>query len=683
MSGLSARHLGDRRPRVGRMHRAVGLTLVALLISAAIGQERHDLVQFGPGEEATLRERLGQGGVVELDAGRYALEEPLVLTEPVVVQGAGTEDTIIESPAAPAIVGWQGSGALRFSDLTLVSTHVHEPEPDGTAERAAILRAERGEVFLERVVLEYASGHGLELSGTAHATLIDVESGRHSGNGLSILDDAHAQVEGGVLIGNGLLGVAMWGNATASFTATALRRNERHGLGVADEASATLMDADVRHNGEAGAVLRGDARVQIRASDLRENLAFGVAADGTSHVDVSGSTLVSNRIAGMTLAGSAQAVITGSRLEANGGYGLYAEGDTTARVDDTTFAHNGVNGVACEGHATVRITHSRIADHGHGPMSVGDEADCTQVEAEATPADVSGDEAENVDDGMKVDEADTSPECPAVDAPGAELLFEHAGNHVHGWRLSERRTDLWSTLRVDLAGGETRCFQPVGGFVTFAKLDAPDPSGEGPLVHVLIQEHGVRRCEQDIRVLELSGEPRWVFALSSDRAAEGEDGWYPVCPAEVEDLDEDGYHELIIADDYWSRPGLRISTCTHAAAAYVPTVFAFDGTTYQVVDPADSEPRIPLWALRAVYDAYLGGYLRRYAALRAEPSDSSNARRLRCVATAIVLPWFYLRETNVARSLFDDLYDGSDAEAVWTKVVESVSTSRYVGEWYR
>jgi hypothetical protein len=48
-----------------------------------------------------------------------------------------------------------------------------------------------------------------------------------------------------------------------------------------------------------------------------------------------------------------------------------------------------------------------------------------------------------------------------------------------------------------------------------------------------------------------------------------------------------------------------------------------------------------------------------------------------------VLPWFFLRQSDHARAVFDVLYQLDDGDALWERVVQSVGASPYVGAWYR
>lgn len=279
--------------------------------------------------------------------------------------------------------------------------------------------------------------------------------------------------------------------------------------------------------------------------------------------------------------------------------------------------------------------------------------------------------------------------CPSGDTPGAVVLLAYGGHAITGWALTAGRDDLLGAVRVDLADGRSWCFARTGGHVTLStgarigtRAALADLTGSGQ-PDVLIQVHGRRTCEQFAYVLELGPEPRLVFEAASwvpDRHAPH---GYPVCPFALVDLDGDGRFELVTADSYWTNPGVTLPSCSHALAPYVPVALSYADGGYRVVDPLDPREAIESWALGALHDAYLGGWLREYARLGATEGDERFDIEHRCVVAGIVLPWFYLRQPERARAVFDVLYQLDDREATWERVLESVRASPYVGGWYR
>jgi hypothetical protein len=290
--------------------------------------------------------------------------------------------------------------------------------------------------------------------------------------------------------------------------------------------------------------------------------------------------------------------------------------------------------------------------------------------------------AANDDRGTRMFERLT---CPSDEAFGVVARIEHGGHLITGWAFTEGRDDLLGAIRIDLADGRTWCFSRVGGYVTLATGpgEAPvDLTGSGH-PDVLIQVHGLRTCEQFAYVIELAPEPRVVFRAESWIPDRRSSIGHPVCPFVLADIDRDGRFELVTSDSFWTNPGVTIPTCSHALTPYVPVALSYGDGTFRVVDPLNPTERIPAWALASLHNAVIGALLRAYAETAVTASGPRFETEHRCVVAGAVLPWFYLRQPDHARAVFDVLYQLDDGDAIWARVVESVGASPYVGEWYR
>ena len=274
--------------------------------------------------------------------------------------------------------------------------------------------------------------------------------------------------------------------------------------------------------------------------------------------------------------------------------------------------------------------------------------------------------------------------CPTAETPGVVAWFAHGGHAITGWALTTGRDDLLGAVRVDLADGRTWCFARAGGYVTLATGAAAalaDLNGSGH-PDVLIQVHGLRACEQFAYVVELGPEPRLVFEAASWMPDPSSAYGHAVCPFALEDLNGDGRFELVTTDSYWANPGAVLPSCSHAMAPYVPVAFAYGEGRYRVVDLLDPRERIQASALAELYDGFIGASIRAYARVAAEATDPRFVTEHRCAVAGAVLPWFYLRQPDRARAVFEVLYQLDDREAVWARVVESVGASPYAGGWY-
>lgn len=250
--------------------------------SAVLLQLRADAAPVGrsgplaPGQDlAAAVAATAEGGVVELAAGTFVLDETLALLRGVTLRGAGAADTVVQSAAEAGVL------------LVLAGQPV-------TVEGVAVVRT--GE----------APGPVVSV---APAGALSLRASRVSGA------RADAQGEGGV----GVLLAAGAGGQSGPRRRTTL----------------TMDAVEVSDNAVAGVLLAGQHRAEVTGSSFDRNGQCGICFLGTSDGAVRDSRFSGNA-AGLVAAGDAQPLVRGASVS-GGEVGLQVADRAAPRVEGGTF----------------------------------------------------------------------------------------------------------------------------------------------------------------------------------------------------------------------------------------------------------------------------------------------------------------------------------------------------------
>lgn len=298
-------------------------------------------VSVAPGEDlAAAVHDAGPGALVELEAGRHELDEPLMLLRPSRIVGAGSGRTTIVSEAAVTVLLQAGEGPLVLEGVTVA----HE----GSEPASVVVLAGGGydlrDVVIRGGVTDDAGGSGWGLvvgvqgregvTGPQQATDLRV-TGNDAG-GMTVTADRDPVVTGLEADGNGSCGICFSGAATGRFT-----RVRAHGNGVgillAGDSAPELEDVDVSRNTEAGIVAEGPTAATVQDVRATGNGAVGVVLRGTSSVRIEGVAVTAHAELGILVEGAASPTVVDADVT-GAPVGVLVRGEATPELEAVTVA---------------------------------------------------------------------------------------------------------------------------------------------------------------------------------------------------------------------------------------------------------------------------------------------------------------------------------------------------------
>lgn len=298
-------------------------------------------VVVAPGDDvAAAVHGAGAGAVVQLEAGRHELDEPLVLLRGTRLVGAGADTTTVASSAPGAVVLHAGDDDLSVEGITFA----HEGD-----EPASVLVAPSGRHDLRDVAVRGgvadetgSTGWGLVLGG---ATDPDATDGDAAGDDETAGDDA----ADGVAADADDVGIVD------------VRADDNEAGGVAVTGGAPELSGLVaRDNGGCGICWLGDATGSLTDAEVTGN-AIGLSVAGTSAPVVRDVVATGNLQAGVLLEGTGGAPeLTGLELADNGAAGLVVRGATTATVRDVVSSGHSQSGVVVEGEGAPELSEVEV-----------------------------------------------------------------------------------------------------------------------------------------------------------------------------------------------------------------------------------------------------------------------------------------------------------------------------------
>jgi parallel beta-helix repeat protein len=290
---------------------AVARSLRATLLGGDVEEPQEFAV--APGDDlAAIAVTAPGGSTLRLSAGEHHLDDPIIVTAPLTIVGAGQERTRLVSVGEEAALIVLASAGLHLSDVTIR----HEAE-----ETAAVVVLLSPRATLEDVTVQGARSQGADLGGVG--VFVEVEQ----------------------------LGPAPDGGLLPQVTATVLsgltvEGNEGPGIAVAGPSSPRVVDVTVRDNDLCGVCFLGDGGGSLEASTVSGNLA------------------------GVVVAGRAAPRIVGNRIEGNGSDGILFEAGGRGSVEDNDVVGNDERGITLTDDAAVTLLGNRIGDNAEVAVAV-------------------------------------------------------------------------------------------------------------------------------------------------------------------------------------------------------------------------------------------------------------------------------------------------------------------------
>ncbi|WP_424950579.1 right-handed parallel beta-helix repeat-containing protein [Deinococcus sp.] len=303
----------------------------------------HLLTVHTDAETQTLAATLQAGGEVTVPSGVFVLSEPLTLSSPASITGAGLDQTILISDAAEDTVILKGAD-FNLSGLTV--TH------RGT-QPARTLVVSGGHLTLSGVRLsgavrdeaQKAYGSGLWLSDGAVA---EVTGSQLTGNayGLYVSDTSSATVSGSELSRNTDGGGLFMDQSSGTLSQNTIEGNGAHGLHIRGTATPLIQDNQIVRNGQRGLSIFEQAAPSVEKNTIERNGYQGIGVQDQATPSISGNTIRYNRQSGVTYFGQTAGSLQKNTISNNVRAGVAVTQDAAPEVADNTLDRNGENGLA-------------------------------------------------------------------------------------------------------------------------------------------------------------------------------------------------------------------------------------------------------------------------------------------------------------------------------------------------
>jgi parallel beta-helix repeat protein len=207
---------------------------------------------------------------IVLDAQRYELSAPLVISKSLTIQGAGVDATTITSSVGGTIILFEGDGQWTLSDLTVARTSEFASN---------IIFVFDGEITLDNCRLSDGAGSedktirgdGLRLLGNAQAVITNCSFVNNAGAGLVVANATSATIEQAICSENGT-GMAFGGDTTGALRNSTCAGNRNSGVMLLENAQISILNNVIENNGGSGLFIDLDsAGGEIRDNTLSQN----------------------------------------------------------------------------------------------------------------------------------------------------------------------------------------------------------------------------------------------------------------------------------------------------------------------------------------------------------------------------------------------------------------------------
>ena len=299
-------------------------------------------------EAQALEAELRSGGEVSVPAGVYVLNEPLTLSSPAVINGAGLDQTILLGDAA------EDTLILKGADFTLSGLTV----------------SHRGQAPARTLLV---SGGHLTLSDVRLSGAVRDEAQKAYGSGLWLSEGASAEITGSQLTDNAY-GLYVSDTSSATVSGSSLSRNTDGGGLFMDQSSGTLSQNTIEGNGAHGLHIRGNATPLIVGNRIVRNGQRGLSIFEQAAPSVEKNTIERNGFQGIGVQDQAAPSISGNTVQYNRQSGLTYFGSTAGTAQDNVISNNARAGVAVTQDAEPELIGNTVERNGENGLSFSDRA---------------------------------------------------------------------------------------------------------------------------------------------------------------------------------------------------------------------------------------------------------------------------------------------------------------------
>jgi len=212
------------------------------------------------------------GDTIELPAGNWLLEACLIVDKPLIIRGAGRDQTRLFSSAESFAVQFTGSGPWLMENLTI--EHVGQA-------RADVVVVAGGQVTIRQCRFtgavfggksgESIGGCGIRIRGNARGLISECVCDCNGKHGIEVNEQAQPVLEGNTCENNKYNGMAYFENAGGTARNNTCRGNGHHGIGVEGQAQPVLEANSCENNGVHGLCYASEASGTVRNNTFRGN----------------------------------------------------------------------------------------------------------------------------------------------------------------------------------------------------------------------------------------------------------------------------------------------------------------------------------------------------------------------------------------------------------------------------
>ena len=328
---------------------------------------------------ADLVSKIERGGKVEIAAGRYVLEESLILTKDVELVGAGRDKTFIVSKADDFGIGFEGSGSFKAQGLTfdyrgkkpstILWVHDGQVDINDCAFRGGVESKKSKNIRIIAASRQSYLGHGLYLTGETTGEIKESIFEANSSNGIAMLDQVQIVIKQSTINNNFGSGIAYFGNVQGEAINNTVEGNGVSGIVIFDEAQPKLgqntisnnsyygisynrnsggmaMGNTIEGNSLHGIQVKDESQPRLEQNNISNNNNSGIYFFGIYGKNVGGTvianTIEGNRGHGIELRYQAEPKLENNNLSSNEGYGIYIHSNNSLnpQINNNTFNGN-------------------------------------------------------------------------------------------------------------------------------------------------------------------------------------------------------------------------------------------------------------------------------------------------------------------------------------------------------
>jgi parallel beta-helix repeat protein len=293
--------------------------------------------------------RAEPGATIQIEAGEFRIDQPLVIRHSLTLVGKGRGETILLRGTKEPLFQLEGEGTLTLRDLT-----VRQAAETGTP----LISANAGLLVLQNVQLSGTWGlHKIEReiskametaaekkTGETEEKVVELSSVHFGNSAVLLVGSAKAEITGceiGSFSGAGVL----LGETASAWMQDVKVRDRYTGVHARGDSTGRATTCTFEANWT-GAMLSDDSIFQLLGCFAKENRTHGIQISGASRALVSGCSCENNGSRGIHVGESARPTLHNNICRGNKGTGIYYGGMSGGTARENTCENNGLNGIA-------------------------------------------------------------------------------------------------------------------------------------------------------------------------------------------------------------------------------------------------------------------------------------------------------------------------------------------------